>query len=105
MICRPMTKAFLITAMIGSLGLRPMFAEVGVELPWPAQLGVTGMMGALLWWKDRSSNEALKVLGGQHQQANEKLCDEISGLRADYKQFADQQITMMRECLMQRRQQ
>ena len=101
-----MVKAALITAFVSSLGLKPALAEtVGVDLPWPAQLGVTGMLGALLWYQTRSGADAVRALGDRHDSANAKLCTEIEGLRADQREANDKQLSLLRECLIEKRKQ
>lgn len=96
-----MVKTALITAAIGSLAVGPI-AEVvaGVEMPWPAQFGLCGLFGGMLWW--HMAKTVPQILD-THERTAKGLSDQISGMRDDNRDFADKQLAMLRECLIEKR--
>lgn len=109
-----MVKTVAIVGMLGSLASGPIAESVaGVDMPWPAQFGLCGLFGGLLWWHmaktapavAESHAKAVDSLCAKHEAANTRLCNEIQGLRDDNRDFNDKQIALLRECLIQQRKQ
>ena len=112
-----MKMAFVIIAMI-AVAYQPIIAEstsMMSPLPWGAQLGICGMLGALLWWMiakvlpaqseryvkcvENCSIEHGKVIDKMSEaqsDCNERMVTELKGLRGDVTKHQSEHLDLLK---------
>ena len=108
--------AFCIVGFLGSLVSRPLLAEASIDMPWPAQFGLCGLFGGLLWWAlaktvpqmSKDNKEAIIAAAEIHATALCELGKKVDesrastdGVRAEIKAGNDSQLGMLRQLVMQ----
>ncbi len=76
----------------------------GVEMPWPAQFGLCGLFGGLLWWalaktipKISDDNKAAAVEAAKiHADAYNRMSDRLGGVQTSIDKGNDAQLGMLR---------
>jgi hypothetical protein len=96
--------AGLITLITG----QPLLAEVGAtDMPWFAQFGLCGLFGSRLWWciaktlpnVAKEWREATIESARISAAAVAELKAEMHGMRGDFNDAQDANLSLLRECL------
>lgn len=109
--------AISISGLLGTWAGGPLLAEAGgIEMPWPAQFGLCGLFGGLLWWAiaktipqvSKDNKDAVIAAAEVHATALGELGKKVDearastdGVRTEIKAGNDSQLGMLRQLVMQ----